>query len=159
MVELGEYDIQGPTEHMATMNRKVKRVVVHKDYHAPTFENDIAILELESPIERKPHIVPICLPKLNEVFEGRTAIVSGWGRLEYGEKTKKKISCLTCLKLNILGGNVPSILHQVSVPIMNNTRCQSMFTTSGHKKKVRDSFLCAGYQEGKKDSCEVRRKH
>ena len=90
MVELGEYDIQGPTEHMATMNRKVKRVVVHKDYHAPTFENDIAILELESPIERKPHIVPICLPKLNEVFEGRTAIVSGWGRLEYGEKTKKK---------------------------------------------------------------------
>ena len=27
-------------------------MVIHKDYKAPTFENDIAILELESPIER-----------------------------------------------------------------------------------------------------------
>ena len=42
---------------------KVKRVVVHKDYQAPTFENDIAILELENPIERQPHVVPICMPR------------------------------------------------------------------------------------------------
>ncbi len=70
---------------MPTMRRKVKRVVVHKDYHAPTFENDIAILELENEIDRQPHIVPICMPKSTEDFEGRTAIVSGWGRLKYGE--------------------------------------------------------------------------
>ncbi len=77
------------------MRRKVKRVVVHKDYKAPTFENDIAILELEEPIERKPHIVPICMPQTtNEVFEGRTAIVSGWGRLEYG----KEIDMIIILK-------------------------------------------------------------
>ncbi len=69
---------------MPTMRRKVKRVVVHKDYHAPTFENDIAVLELENEIDRQPHIVPICMPKNTEEFEGRTAIVSGWGRLKYG---------------------------------------------------------------------------
>jgi hypothetical protein len=43
----------------------------------------------------------------------------------------------------------------VSVPIIENEKCQNMFTRSGHKKIVRESFLCAGYDEGKKDSCEV----
>ena len=46
MVELGEYDISGNNEIMSTRQAKVKRVVVHKDYVQPTFENDIAILEL-----------------------------------------------------------------------------------------------------------------
>jgi len=114
----------------------VKRVVIHKDYKAPTFENDIAILELETPIERQPHVVPICMPKdNNEEFLGRMGIVTGWGRLEYG-------------------GGVPNILHQVSVPVIDNLNCQDMFNSSGHKKTIRDSFLCAGYKEGKKDSCE-----
>ena len=45
VVELGEFDVSGPTEFMPTRQAKVKRVVVHKDYQAPTFENDIAILE------------------------------------------------------------------------------------------------------------------
>ena len=57
--------------------------------------------------------------------------------------------------LFLLGGNVPNILHQVSVPIINNDKCQNMFIKSGHKKKVRESFLCAGYDKGEKDSCEV----
>ena len=48
VVELGEFDISGATEFMPTRQAKVKRVVVHKDYQAPTFENDIAILELVS---------------------------------------------------------------------------------------------------------------
>ncbi len=50
---------------------------------------------------------------------------------------------------------MPNILHQVTVPIIDNEKCQNMFIKSGHKKKVRESFLCAGYDLGKKDSCEV----
>merc|ERR1711953_1145367 len=71
----------------------------------------------------------------NEKFLDAVGIVTGWGRLEYG-------------------GGVPNILHQVSVPVIDNDSCQDMFTTSGHKKTIRESFLCAGYAEGKKDSCE-----
>ena len=56
----------------------------------------------------------------------------------------------------ILGGSVPNVLHQVSVPIIDNKKCKDMFVKSGHKKKkVRESFLCAGYEDGKKDSCTV----
>merc|ERR1712210_313415 len=107
LVEVGEYDISGPNEMMSTKEMKVKRVVVHKDYQAPTFEK----------------------------FLDAVGIVTGWGRLEYG-------------------GGVPNILHQVSVPVIDNDSCQDMFVTSGHKKTIRESFLCAGYAEGKKDSCE-----
>jgi secreted trypsin-like serine protease len=52
VVELGEFDISGATEFMPTRQAKVKRVVVHKDYQAPTFENDIAILELVSQLSK-----------------------------------------------------------------------------------------------------------
>ena len=69
LVELGEYDLTGPTEHMATMRRKVKRVVVHKDYKAPTFENDIAILELEHDIDRLQIDLMLRLKKLLDLVQ------------------------------------------------------------------------------------------
>lgn len=64
------------------------------------------------------------------------ATVTGWGRLKYG-------------------GGVPSVLQEVQVPIMENPVCQEMFRTAGHSKVILDSFLCAGYANGQKDSCEV----
>ena len=30
-----------------------------------------------------------------------------------------------------------------------------MFATAGHNKKILPSFLCAGYANGQRDSCEV----
>lgn len=80
--------------------------------------------------------MPICLPNDNEDFTGRMATVTGWGRLKYG-------------------GGVPSVLQEVQVPIMENHVCQEMFRTAGHNKVIQDSFLCAGYANGQKDSCEV----
>lgn len=41
------------------------------------------------------------------------------------------------------------------VPIIENSVCQEMFHTAGHNKKILPSFLCAGYANGQKDSCEV----
>lgn len=41
------------------------------------------------------------------------------------------------------------------MPIIENSVCQEMFHTAGHNKKILGSFLCAGYANGQKDSCEV----
>ncbi|CAG0916241.1 unnamed protein product [Notodromas monacha] len=120
---------------MRTVERNVKRVVVHRDYEPKTFENDIALLEMDKAVDFRPHIVPICLPEGEEDFVGQEAIVSGWGRIKYG-------------------GSVPSVLMQVQVPIMKNAECQKMFEKAGHPKKIRDSFLCAGFETGQHDSCE-----
>lgn len=46
-----------------------------------------------------------------------------------------------------------SVIFQV--PIIENVVCQEMFHTAGHNKKILPSFLCAGYANGQKDSCEV----
>lgn len=54
----------------------------------------------------------------------------------------------------ILGGPVPSILQVVRLPILPKIQCQQMFLAAGHVKAIRDTFVCAGYNDGGKDSCE-----
>jgi hypothetical protein len=53
------------------------------------------------------------------------------------------------------GGGVPNLLQEVQVPVIENSVCQEMFHTAGHSKVILNSFLCAGYANGQKDSCEV----
>ncbi|KAF6204080.1 hypothetical protein GE061_002420 [Apolygus lucorum] len=131
----GEYDISGELESKRSTSRNVKRVIVHRHYDAATFENDIALLELDQPIQYDQHIVPICMPEDDDDFTGKVATVTGWGRLKYG-------------------GGVPSVLQEVQVPVMENNVCQEMFHTAGHSKTILQSFICAGYANGQRDSCE-----
>ncbi|PSN30529.1 hypothetical protein C0J52_27372 [Blattella germanica] len=132
----GEFDISGELESRRSVTKNVRRVIVHRQYDAATFANDLALLELESPVAFDKHIVPICMPKDKEDFTGRMATVTGWGRLKYG-------------------GGVPNLLQEVQVPVIENAVCQEMFHTAGHNKVILNSFLCAGYANGQKDSCEV----
>ncbi|XP_014614554.1 PREDICTED: mucin-5AC isoform X1 [Polistes canadensis] len=131
----GEFDISGELETKRSLTKNVRRVIVNRGYDPATFENDLALLELESPVQFDAHIVPICMPDENVDFTGRMATVTGWGRLKYN-------------------GGVPSVLQEVQVPIMENSVCQEMFQTAGHSKLILESFLCAGYANGQKDSCE-----
>lgn len=55
----------------------------------------------------------------------------------------------------VADGPTPGVLHEVDVPIISNPECHDMFKKAGHEKRILDSFVCAGYSEGKKDSCEV----
>lgn len=92
----GEYDISGEVESKRSISKNVKRVIVHRQYDAATFENDIALLELESPVNYDQHIVPICMPDDEDDFTGRMAVVTGWGRLKYGERKFRRWRCTYC---------------------------------------------------------------
>ena len=137
VVIVGEYDLNGDFEKLKPVAKQVRRMIVHRNYNPETFENDIALLELESKFEAQPHVIPICLPdsESKDDYIGKVAHVAGWGKLSYG-------------------GPVPSILQVVKLPIIPNTQCQKMFQKSGHRKVIRDTFICAGYNDGGKDSCE-----
>jgi secreted trypsin-like serine protease len=80
----GEFDISGELESRRSVTKNVRRVIVHRQYDPATFANDLALLELESPVAFDEHIVPICMPRDKEDFTGRMGTVTGWGRLKYG---------------------------------------------------------------------------
>lgn len=52
------------------------------------------------------------------------------------------------------GGPQPPILREVMVPILNNADCERMYERAGQIQHIPHIFVCAGYQEGGKDSCD-----
>lgn len=84
MVVVGEYDLTSDVENLKPVQKPVKRMIIHRNYNPSTFENDIALMELESPFDVQPHVVPICLPDPNEDFVDQIGHVAGWGKLSYG---------------------------------------------------------------------------
>ena len=69
-------------------------------------------------------------------FSSPTSTTPRWGRLSEG-------------------GVLPSILQHVSVPILSNEKCKSMFLKAGRHEVIPEIFMCAGYENGKMDSCQV----
>lgn len=62
----------------------------------------------------------------------------------------------TALSLQFtLGVSDYCLLFQVSVPIVSNEKCKSMFLRAGRHEVIPDIFLCAGYDTGGQDSCQV----
>lgn len=134
-IRVGEYDFSSVSEPFPYIERAARRKVVHPKYNFYTYENDLALVQLDQPIQFPPHIAPICLPPDNIDLLGRNATVTGWGRLNEG-------------------GTLPTILQEVRVPIVSNDKCKDMFLSAGRPEYIPDIFLCAGYEEGGRDSCQ-----
>ena len=58
-------------------------------------------------------------------------------------------------KTDISGGRLASILQKVSVPIMENTKCQEWFSDKKKSVVLSDRSMCAGFEAGGKDACQV----
>ena len=74
--------------------------------------SDVAILTLEKRLVLSSEVNPICLPSLDEsdeTYEGKTAIVAGWGKTETGETSERQ-------------------LMHVEVPIISNDQCLTFYS-------------------------------
>lgn len=154
-IRVGEYDFSHIQEELPYVERAVAKKIVHPKYNFFTYEYDLALVKLDAPLEFSPHITPICLPATDDLLIGRNAtgkfdnffihfeiddvivnvLVTGWGRLSEG-------------------GTLPSVLQEVSVPIVSNDRCKMMFLRAGRHEFIPDIFLCAGHENGGHDSCQ-----
>ena len=73
-------------------------------------------------------------------------------------KVKRRINARIILTKQIItDGPLPAVLQEVSLPIINNTECEAMYEKAGFREHIPHIFICAGYREGGKDSCEVTR--
>ncbi|CAH2326045.1 ovochymase-2 isoform X1 [Pelobates cultripes] len=96
---------------------------------------DIAILELNGQITFDDKIQPACLPTPDEAFRpGLLCVALGWGRLQES-------------------GRIPSILYEVSLPVIEPTTCTAVMTTLKGSLKF-ETILCAGFPDGGKDACQ-----
>ncbi|XP_043526074.1 serine proteinase stubble [Frieseomelitta varia] len=136
LLRIGEHDLANEDEPYGYQERRVQIVASHPQFDPRTFEYDLALLRFYEPLSPfQPNVLPICLPDDDETYVGRTAYVTGWGRL-YDE------------------GPLPSTLQEVAVPVINNTMCEIMYRNAGYIEHIPHIFICAGWRNGGFDSCE-----
>ncbi|KAM4563762.1 suppressor of tumorigenicity 14 protein homolog [Odontesthes bonariensis] len=122
--------VQGQTNEWM-VKRNVRRIVAHRDYNPHTYDNDIALMELDDAVELNQYIWPICLPSSTYDFPaGQEAWITGWGTTSEG-------------------GVKASVLQKAAVRIINSTVCNDLMTD-----EVTDRMLCAGVLKGGVDACQ-----
>ncbi|CAI6341141.1 unnamed protein product [Periconia digitata] len=115
-----------------TSNVASKRV--HPNYNANTYENDIAVIKLSTPI---PESDTIKYAKLaasgSDPAAGTTLTVAGWGSTRSG-------------------GSATTELRKVDVPVVARATCDSNYQPEG--LSVTSDMFCAAPSGGGKDSCQ-----
>lgn len=110
------------------ITRTISSMHIHPEYAARTYDNDVALWKLSSPVTTLDFAALDSLGQYDG--EGEMARVIGWGAIRQG------------------GPSSPKLL-EVDVPLMSNADCNRDYVG-----QITDSMLCAGYDAGGKDSCQ-----
>lgn len=137
-IRAGEWDTQTKDEIFPHQDRVVKSIVVHPNYYKGNLMNDVALLFLEDSIEIAENVNTICLPSIEEVFDGQRCYASGWGKDNWGKEGKFQV-----------------ILKRVELPVVSRQNCLIKLrnTRLGNHFQLHESFICAGGERGR-DTCK-----
>ena len=106
----------------------ISKIVIHPLYNSKSVDFDYALIQ----VEKNSRYSPIELSQSNVIDPGMEATVIGWG---YNFESAETLT---------------STLMKVSIPIVDRHACQRSHNTY----VITDQMLCAGYEEGGKDSCQ-----
>ncbi|XP_042252499.1 serine protease 33 [Thunnus maccoyii] len=137
IIYVGRYQLNGFNPHQSV--HRVSQVVIPSGYTEPHSGKDLALVQLSSPVTWSDHVRPICLPASGTLFpSGMQCYVTGWGNIRVD------------VPLQGVG-----TLQEVQVPIISQSSCQEMYRMHPTEKvDILYDMICAGYQEGGKDSCQ-----
>ncbi|XP_042855252.1 trypsin-1-like [Penaeus japonicus] len=128
VVGVGDHLMSSTSDDVAaTKLVSAAKVTVHPQYNPKEFDYDVALVKLSDVLTFSREVGPVCLPKDDtKTYAGEKGIASGWGTLSSG-------------------GSQPDELMEVTVPILDPS-CWGQSVTA--------RMLCAGLEEGGKDTCQ-----
>uniref|UniRef100_A0A8U7NCX6 Uncharacterized protein n=1 Tax=Corvus moneduloides TaxID=1196302 RepID=A0A8U7NCX6_CORMO len=140
-VVIGTTDLTQPGPESKV--RHIQRLLVHQHYVAATARNDIALVELDQPVECSDYIQLGCVPDASDM---------GWPQTGSGCRT----SAGPGLGAARAGGKSPPqgsgmVLRESKVHLMDTELCNSSRWYAG---AVHLDNLCAGYPQGSIDTCQ-----
>ncbi|KAH8377364.1 hypothetical protein KR093_005021 [Drosophila rubida] len=138
IVRAGEWDTQTKEEPIPHEDRYVKDIIYHEQFNKGSLYNDVALLFLETPLDFKSSIQPVCLPNVGEQFDLERCFATGWGKNKFGKD-----------------GEYQVILKKIDLPVVGHPTCQSNLrnTRLGKHFILHDSFMCAGGEKDR-DTCK-----
>lgn len=113
--------------------RAIKKIISHPGYNNSTYDNDIALVQLNRPSSQQ--LAALATPAEMDSFIQNSVnelTVIGWGRVEDG-------------------GDLSNVLKQVDVHFFHRSLCNSPDWNNG---EVTINQFCAGEEQGGQDSCE-----
>ncbi|KAG5893390.1 hypothetical protein JTB14_024509 [Gonioctena quinquepunctata] len=124
--------VQANSSSISTgVTKPVTKIIIHEKFSYNTAENDIALLQLASPLEcMNCKTIPLAT---EDPKQGETVVITGWGTTSEFDSDESEI------------------LQYVELPIVDRATCQEMY--NGTENKVTDEMFCAQYPGGGKDSC------
>ncbi|XP_077475948.1 polyserase-2-like [Stigmatopora argus] len=115
------------------VSRTIDRTVMHPNYNPRSFDNDVGLVRLSSPVTFSNFIRPVCLADTpSTFFDGIDSWVTGWGRIAEGAPLAQN-------------------LMEVEVPVIGNRQCNCDYNPT---YQITDNMICAGLREGGRDSCQ-----
>ncbi|XP_040609047.1 serine protease 56 isoform X4 [Mesocricetus auratus] len=111
---------------------QVNRILPHPKFDPQTFHNDLALVQLWTPVSPEGPARPICLPQgSREPPAGTPCAIAGWGALfEDGPESE--------------------VVREARVPLLSADSCQKALGPG----LLPSTMLCAGYLAGGIDSCQ-----
>ncbi|XP_069735464.1 acrosin-like [Phaenicophaeus curvirostris] len=114
--------------------RNIKRLLVHDQYNNISQSNDIALLELDQPVQCNIYVQLACVPQPSlKVSQLTTCYVGGWGATAEGA----------------LASN--DVLQEAQVLLIDTHICNG---SGWYRGAIHQHNLCAGYPQGGIDTCQ-----